>query len=452
MKPITTLAIDTSCDETSVAVVRNFTVLSNVLPTQIEFHKKYGGVMPSVAKLAHQERIDNVVIESMKKAKVNFSDIDAIAVTVGPGLAIALEVGIEKAKELAIKYNKPLITVNHMEGHLLSSFARQKELQNSNDEYQNKFQIPNLKFPNLGMLVSGNHTEIVLIKNFGEYQKIGETLDDSCGEAYDKCGRMLGLGYPAGPVISEFAKQNRKNMELGIANINNSVHAWAKNKPPRSKPQGVPSEKLVIGKEPQQAAEYLSADNKNTKAYYSLPVSMAKSNDLNFSYSGLKTAFKQLVTNVSGQNISYEDQLSGEINLSKEQIMDLCVIFEHAALSQISIKLSKAIKQYKPKEVWLGGGVVASTRLRSIVRSLCKDNNVILRVANTKKLFGDNAAMIGVAANIRMQNVELRIKNEEGKKKKEKSKLGESIFEHSPEHGIFLKDFHLVDRNPNLSL
>ncbi len=408
-KLITTLAIDTSCDETSVAVVRNFTVLSNVLPTQIEFHKKYGGVMPSVAKLAHKERIDNVVIEAIKKAKVDFSDIDAIAVTIGPGLAIALEVGIEKAKELASKYNKPLITVNHMEGHLLSAFAERKEasptsLKAGPPSPARRRVEGEASFPNLGMLVSGNHTEIILIKNFGEYQKIGETLDDSCGEAYDKCGRMLGLGYPAGPVISEFAKQNRKNMELGIANINNSVHAWAK--------------------------------NKKTKAYYSLPVSMAKSNDLNFSYSGLKTAFKQLVTNVSGQNISYEDQLSGSINLNKEQIMDLCVIFEHAALSQISIKLSKAIKQYKPNEVWLGGGVVASTRLRSIVRSLCKDNNVILRVANTKKLFGDNAAMIGVAANTRIMLQDSRIKN----------------FEHSPAYGIFLKDFHLVDRDPNLSL
>ncbi len=398
VKEITTLAIDTSCDETSVAVIKGTTILSNVLPSQMGFHKKYGGVVPNLAKLAHQQRIDKVVVESMKRANVDFDKIDTIAVTIGPGLAMALEIGIQKAKDLAEKYNKPIVTVNHMEGHLLSSFAESKVLQNSHNRNPIKSE-----FPAIGFLISGGHTELILVKTFGDYIKIGETLDDSCGEAYDKCGRMLGLGYPAGPVISEFAKKNRENMNIEVIRRNQST--------------------LVKG------------TNINSKITYELPIAMANSGDLNFSYSGVKTAFRLIVNELNGKVVSHQDEVNQEIKLSKDQIYDLCVVFEAAALKQLELKLELAIEKYSPKEVWLGGGVVASARLRNVLRNICRKYGISMRYPHSKKLTGDNAAMIGVAANIKIQMIG-GIKN----------------VRHDPLNNLYLKDFELIDRIPSLSL
>jgi len=192
------LAIDTSCDETSVAVVDGRRVLSSVIYSQVLVHKKWGGVVPSLAKRAHQERIDFVVSESMKKASITFDDVEAIAVTQGPGLAVALEVGIDKARELAIKYKKKLISVNHMEGHLYSPFV-----QNSKGNPKREF-----VFPMLGFLVSGAHTEIILWKDQLKYEVLGETLDDAAGEALDKAARLLlGIGYPGGGAVERLADE-----------------------------------------------------------------------------------------------------------------------------------------------------------------------------------------------------------------------------------------------------
>ncbi len=191
------LAIDTSCDETAAAVVDGRKVLSNVIYSQVLLHQKFGGVMPSVAKRAHAERIDSVVERAIKSSKLTMSEIDAIAVTYGPGLAIALEVGINKAIELSNKYKKPLIGVNHMEGHLYSSFV-----QNSKGNPKRDFE-----FPYLGLLVSGGHTELVIFKDHVTYEILGETLDDAAGEALDKAARMLGFGYPGGPIIERLAEK-----------------------------------------------------------------------------------------------------------------------------------------------------------------------------------------------------------------------------------------------------
>ncbi len=189
------LAIDTSADETAVAVTNGRRILSNVIYSQILLHQKWGGIHPSLAKRAHEERIDDVTALALKKAHTQISEIDAIAVTQGPGLAIALGVGIKKAKELAEKYSKPLIAINHLEGHLYSVFA-----QNSKGNPNNP-----IKFPYLGMIISGGHTEFVLWKNHLEYELLGATLDDAAGEALDKAGKLLGLGYPAGPVIERLS-------------------------------------------------------------------------------------------------------------------------------------------------------------------------------------------------------------------------------------------------------
>ena len=221
----TILAIDTSCDETSVAIVEGRRVLSHVEYSQIAMHVKWGGVVPSIARRAHEERIDWVVDQAVKKFEIK--NIDCIAVTYGPGLAIALEVGIKKAKELTRKFKKKLIAVNHLEGHIYSSFV-----QNSRGN-----PIRDFRFPYLALVISGGHTEIVLWRDHLKYEVLGETLDDAAGEALDKAAKMLDLGYPGGPVIERLAKEVQN------------------------------------------------------KDFYNFPRPMLKSKTLEFSFSGLKTAF-----------------------------------------------------------------------------------------------------------------------------------------------------------------
>lgn len=196
------LAIDTSADETSVALTEVFCVLSSTIASQITSHAAWGGIVPSIAKLAHAERIDGVVAETIRKAQrarciTSEKNIDAVAVTYGPGLSIALEVGIKKAKELATAWHKPLIAVNHMEGHMYSAFVRNR---NGNPSRE-------LRYPFLSLLISGGHTQIVLAKANGVYEVVGETVDDAAGEALDKAAKMLGLGYPGGPIIERLAKE-----------------------------------------------------------------------------------------------------------------------------------------------------------------------------------------------------------------------------------------------------
>lgn len=193
------LAIDTSCDDTSVAVTQGVTVLSNVIASQTELHRQYGGVFPTVAKQAHLERLPTVTQVALQRAQKTWLDIQLLAVTQGPGLAPALEVGITYAQQLAAEHNLPLVPVNHLEGHLLSVLAKPRQAADNPA-------FPNVTFPVLGLLVSGGHTEIILVKNWGEYEVVGHTLDDAAGEALDKFGRMVGLGYPAGPVVEQFAK------------------------------------------------------------------------------------------------------------------------------------------------------------------------------------------------------------------------------------------------------
>lgn len=200
------LGIDTSCDETSAGVTLGRNVLSNVVSSQINLHKIWGGVVPDIARRAHQEKIDSVIEKSLQlasknlKRSINFKDIDAVAVTYGPGLAIALEVGIEKAKVISRDFSKPLIAVNHLEGHLLSPLA-------NNSLGKKGLRLNKNDFPAMGLIISGKHTEIVIVYGVGKYKIVGETLDDAIGEAFDKVGRMLDLGYPAGPVVTEFAKK-----------------------------------------------------------------------------------------------------------------------------------------------------------------------------------------------------------------------------------------------------
>ena len=190
------LAIESSCDETSAAVVVNGRdVLSNIIASQIELHKKFGGVVPEVASRMHIEVINSVVSEALKVANKTLDDIDAIAVTYGPGLVGALLVGLQYAKGLAYSLKKPLIGVNHIEGHISANFIEHKDL----------------KPPFVCLVVSGGHTFIVHVKDYGNYEIIGETRDDAAGEAYDKVARSLGLGYPGGPKIDKLSKEGNED-------------------------------------------------------------------------------------------------------------------------------------------------------------------------------------------------------------------------------------------------
>lgn len=190
------LGIESSCDETAASVVINGrTVLSNVISSQIETHKLYGGVVPEIASRKHIENIDDVVKEALDKANVTLEEIDAIAVTYGPGLVGALLVGVAYAKALAYTAGKPLVGVHHIEGHVSANFIECKELEP----------------PFICMIVSGGHTHLVKVADYGEYEIIGRTRDDAAGEAFDKVARAIGLGYPGGPKIDKLSKEGNEN-------------------------------------------------------------------------------------------------------------------------------------------------------------------------------------------------------------------------------------------------
>ena len=191
MDDIKIMAIESSCDETSVAVVKNGReIISNVISSQIDMHKKFGGVVPEVASRMHLEVINNIVREALEEAKLSMADIDAIAVTKGPGLVGALLVGISEAKALSYACKKPLVGVNHMKGHICAAFITHKELEP----------------PFTCLLVSGGHTYLVHVKDYNNMEVIGKTIDDACGEAYDKVARCLGMNYPGGPEVERLAK------------------------------------------------------------------------------------------------------------------------------------------------------------------------------------------------------------------------------------------------------
>ncbi|MEB7789120.1 tRNA (adenosine(37)-N6)-threonylcarbamoyltransferase complex transferase subunit TsaD [Staphylococcus equorum] len=192
------LAIESSCDETSVSIIKNGTeILSNIVLSQIESHKRFGGVVPEVASRHHVEGITTTIDESLVKANVTMHDIDAVAVTQGPGLIGALLVGINAAKALAFAYDKPLIPVHHIAGHI----------------YANHLETP-LQFPLMALIVSGGHTELIYMKDHLSFEVIGETRDDAVGEAYDKVARTIGLSYPGGPQVDRLAAEGKDNYQF----------------------------------------------------------------------------------------------------------------------------------------------------------------------------------------------------------------------------------------------
>lgn len=204
MKDIFVLGIESSCDETSVAVVKNGReVLSNVINSQIKIHEEYGGVVPEIASRCHIEVINQIMKQALKEANLNLNKIDAIAVTQGPGLVGALLVGVSYAKGLSFASQKPLIAVNHIAGHIAANFLTH----------------PDLEPPFLCLIISGGHTHLVNVKTYKDYEILGKTRDDAIGEAFDKVARVVGLGYPGGPKIDELAKKGIPNIGLPLTHL-----------------------------------------------------------------------------------------------------------------------------------------------------------------------------------------------------------------------------------------
>jgi N6-L-threonylcarbamoyladenine synthase len=321
------LAIETSCDETAVALlecigalpVPTFKVLGNSLFSQAHLHAEYGGVYPNLAKREHEKNLPLLLEKTLKEAGENIDTptIDCIAVTRGPGLEPALWVGIMFAEELGRRWNKPVVPVNHMEGHLFAVL------------FENTQPI---EFPAISLLVSGGHTELVHLESFEKYEVIGHTLDDAAGEAFDKVARMLGLPYPGGPEISRLAEKER---------------------------------------------------NKKTEQKFVFPRPMIHSHDLNFSYSGLKTAVLYTIKKLE--------------TLDEETKQQIALAFEDAAVDVLVQKTHQALETYGAKTLMLGGGVAANRHLKQKLIELAAVLNVSLRLPPAS-LTTDNAVMIGIAA------------------------------------------------------
>lgn len=309
------LAVESSCDETSVAIVRNGKeVLSNVVLSQIDIHKAFGGVVPEIASRNHIEYITRVFDEALSKANMTPKDIDLVAVTEGPGLIGSLLVGINAASAFAFANQIPLIGVNHMLGHMYAAGIDSE-----------------IKFPALVLLVSGGHTELIYAKDHLDFNVLGQTYDDAVGEAYDKVARTLGLPYPGGPIIDKLAHEG--------------------------------------------------------KPIYDLPRPVINQDNLDFSFSGLKSAVINLIHN--------KKQRGEEVDPK-----DVAASFQESVIDVLITKTQQALEKYPVKQLIVGGGVSANKGLRRRLFEEIKDVEIII----PKMMYcTDNAAMIGAAAYYQFQ-------------------------------------------------
>ena len=319
------LAIETSFDETACAIVDSGTqVLSSIIASQIPLHQLTHGVVPEVAARAHVRQIIPVVKEALDKANIDLSSIDAVAVTQGPGLVGSLIVGVTCAQVLAKLWKKPLIRVNHIVGHLYANFLGREEL-------------PQL--PVLIISVAGGHNDLVLLRKHGDFEVLGQTQDDSAGEAFDKAARMLGLPYPGGPQIEKLALQGRP----GVFHL---PRAWLQQVQRGSRPKEI--------------------------------------SNVNFSFSGLKTAVYVLLQKLG--------------TLTDQQRADIALEFQEAVFDVMVAKLMAAWEKYQTPSVFISGGVSASQRLRQLFTENFQEKGPQLYYPVRLGYCTDNAAMIAAAA------------------------------------------------------
>lgn len=329
---VTILGIESSCDETAAGVVQNgTTICSNVIATQIDLHAEYGGVFPEVASRAHTEAISSVVNQAMEDAGIGYDQLDAIAVTRGPGLVGSLMVGINYAKGLALMTGKPLLGVNHLEGHVYSLWLTQP--------------FREVIFPVLILIVSGGHTELLLMRDHGVYQRLGGTLDDAAGEAFDKVGRLLELPFPGGPHIERSAQHG-----------NNTAFDF-----PRAK----------------------------------------RDSSYDFSFSGLKTAVMREVT-VQPSNGRGKRKRGAEkraLLRTDVSINDVAASFQTAVTDILVEKTVRAAQEFNAREIFIAGGVSANQMLRQKMRH---ESQLPVRYPPLN-LCTDNGAMIAAAAYFRYE-------------------------------------------------
>jgi N6-L-threonylcarbamoyladenine synthase len=348
------LGIETSCDETSVSVVEykndGIKVLSNVISSQVKLHAKWGGVVPNLAAREHLKNIVPVLKLALKEASIKPENLDLISVTNGPGLIPALLIGTSSAKTLSYVWKKPLIGIHHIEGHIYANFVG----------LSSKLKVQSSKiFPALALVVSGGHTQLVLMKDHLKYEIIGQTLDDAAGEAFDKVARILDIGYPGGPAVSKIAANYKsRNKNYGI----------------------------------------------------SLPRPMLNRNNFDFSFSGLKTAAlyetkKHLARNASLASASSRSDAGGSSTLfDKKYIIEICHEFQQAAIDVLVSKTIKAARKYNPKTIMLAGGVAANSELRKqLGEAIYKNMPATKYQIPDMEYTGDNAAMIATAACFRWQ-------------------------------------------------
>ncbi|MDI6781000.1 MAG: tRNA (adenosine(37)-N6)-threonylcarbamoyltransferase complex transferase subunit TsaD [bacterium] len=324
-KKLLVLGIETSCDETAVAVVRDGRhICSNVISSQVKIHAQYGGIVPEIASRKHIEVINQVVESAINDAKITLNDIEAIAVTYGPGLVGALLIGISFAKALAYGRELPLIPINHLEAHIYAVYLEH----------------PQINLPAIALLVSGGHTEMVLVKALGVYEPLGRTKDDAVGEAYDKVAKWLGLGYPGGPIIDQLAKSGNK-----------------------------------------EAIRF--------------PRAVMKRGKYDFSYSGLKTAVINYTRNAE-HRLSSTDGLSlaGGLPLTEvPPLNDIVASFQEAAIDALTNKVMNAVKDTSAVSIIIGGGVAANSRLRDQLNEKTAGKGISLYIPSPV-LCTDNAAMV----------------------------------------------------------
>ena len=353
------LGIESSCDETAAAVVRGGEeLLSNIVFSQIATHQPYGGVVPELASREHLRGIVPVVRQALEKAGTSYQDVDAIAVTQGPGLAGALLVGVSFAKALAFSLEKPLIAVNHLEGHIHSVLLEEK--QKGNRE---------LRFPVLALVVSGGHTHLYLASEKADhwsYELIGRTRDDAAGEAYDKVAKLLGLGYPGGPVIDRLAKHgDPRAVKFGTAQIKHAARGGKKTARPGT----------------------------------------VSSHD--FSFSGIKTAVLRYVelNDMRGEVEERRRALAGKakpsvedfLSVTPKKTLDLIASFQRSVVEDLIEKTLEAARAREVATLFVTGGVAANSELRETFEKRAAQEGLPVFFPS-RPLSTDNAAMIAAAA------------------------------------------------------